>query len=155
AATSLDAYARYKDELGLMDFIDQEVLALQELRRSERARAAVRSRFRLLAVDEFQDTSPIQLALFLALGELVVDLLWLGEPKHALYSVGDADPELMVGVLRAIRAGTSALGEGTVDDFEHSWRSQDQVLELVGQVFPRIFPHRPREQVVLSAAPEA
>ncbi len=155
AATSLDAYARYKDELGLMDFIDQEVLALEVLRRSERARAAVRSRFRLLAVDEFQDTSPIQLALFLALGELVEDLIWVGDPKQAIYSFRDADPELMLGVLREIRAGSSALGQGTVADLEHSWRSQDQVLELVNHVFPRIFPHLPREQVVLTAAPEA
>src|SRR5699024_3884333 len=91
----------------------------------------------------------------LALGELVEDLIWVGDPKQAIYSFRDADPELMLGVLREIRAGTSALGEGTVDDLEHSWRSQDQVLELVGQVFPRIFPHLPREQVVLSAAPEA
>src|SRR5699024_9816849 len=94
AATSLDAYARYKDELGLMDFIDQEVLALQVLRRSERARAAVRSRFRLLAVDEFQDTSPIQLALFLALGELAEDLIWLGDPTQAIYSFRAACPAL-------------------------------------------------------------
>lgn len=155
AATSLDAYARYKDELGLMDFIDQEVLALEVLRRSERARTAVRSRFRLLAVDEFQDTSPIQLALFLALGELVEDLIWVGDPKQAIYSFRDADPELMLGVLEEIRAGSSALGEGTVDDLTHSWRSQDPVLELVNRVFPQIFPGLPREQVVLSAAPEA
>ncbi|MDN5820298.1 MAG: UvrD-helicase domain-containing protein [Brachybacterium sp.] len=155
AATSLDAYARYKDELGLMDFIDQEVLALEVLRRSERARTAVRSRFRLLAVDEFQDTSPIQLALFLALGELVEDLIWVGDPKQAIFSFRDADPDLMLGVLDEIRAGSSALGEGTVDDLKHSWRSQDQVLELVNQVFPRIFPTLPREQVVLTAAPEA
>ncbi|MGO2191952.1 MAG: UvrD-helicase domain-containing protein [Brachybacterium sp.] len=155
AATSLDAYARYKDELGLMDFVDQEVLALEVLRRSERARTAVRSRFRLLAVDEFQDTSPIQLALFLALGELIEDLIWVGDPKQAIYSFRDADPDLMLGVLREIRAGSSTLGEGTVDDLKHSWRSQDPVLELVNQVFPQIFPKLPREQVVLTAAPAA
>ncbi|MGY5764252.1 UvrD-helicase domain-containing protein [Brachybacterium sp. DNPG3] len=155
AATSLDAYARYKDELGLMDFVDQEVLALRVLRESERARQAVRSRFRLLAVDEFQDTSPIQLALFLELATLVEDLLWVGDPKQAIYGFRDADPELMLGILDAIGTGTTALGTGRVEILDRSWRSQDPVLGLVNTLFPRIFRTLDRERVVLEAAEQA
>jgi ATP-dependent helicase/nuclease subunit A len=155
AADSLEAYAQFKNELALMDFIDQEVLALHLLRTSERARYAIGARFRLLAVDEFQDTSPIQLALFLELGRQIEDLIWVGDPKQAIYGFRDADPDLMLGVLDTVSGGTTDLGEGTIRDLEHSWRSQEQVLELVSAVFPQVFPHLPRERVVLTAAPEA
>ncbi|UEJ81930.1 UvrD-helicase domain-containing protein [Brachybacterium halotolerans subsp. kimchii] len=155
AADSLEAYAQFKNELALMDFIDQEVLALHLLRTSERARYAIGARFRLLAVDEFQDTSPIQLALFLELGRQIEDLIWVGDPKQAIYGFRDADPDLMRGVLEAVSEGGTELGEGTIRDLEHSWRSQEQVLDLVSAVFPQVFPDLPRERVVLAAAPEA
>jgi ATP-dependent helicase/nuclease subunit A len=155
AADSLEAYAQYKNELGLMDFIDQEVLALHLLRTSDRARYAIGSRFRLLAVDEFQDTSPIQLALFLELGRQIEDLIWVGDPKQSIYGFRDADPELMLGVLEEVSAGGTEFGEGTIRDLDHSWRSQEQVLSLVSAVFPQVFPDLPRERVELAAAPEA
>lgn len=155
AADSLEAYERYKRELGLIDFIDQEVGALQLLRSSERARTAIRSRFRLLAVDEFQDTSPVQLALFLELSRLVEDRIWVGDPKQAIYGFRDADPSLMLGIVEQIEAGTTALGPGGVENLEHSWRSQECVLDLVNAVFPQVFADLPRERVAITAAPEA
>ena len=155
AAQSLDSYQRYKDELGLIDFIDQEVRTLELVRDSARAREAIRSRFRLLAVDEFQDTSPVQLALFLELSRLIDDKIWVGDPKQAIYGFRDADPALMLGIIEQIETGTTELGAGEVSALEHSWRSQEPVLELVSAVFPRVFPQLPRERVVLTAAPEA
>ncbi|GAA1487837.1 UvrD-helicase domain-containing protein [Brachybacterium sacelli] len=155
AADSLDAYARYKRDLGLIDFIDQEVGALELLRGSERVREVVRSRFRLLAVDEFQDTSPVQLALFLELSLLIEDKVWVGDPKQAIYGFRDADPSLMLGIIEQLEAGTTALGSGRIENLEHSWRSQDEVLALVSEVFPRVFTDSPRERVVLGAAPAA
>lgn len=155
AADSLDAYARYKDELGLMDFIDQEVLALRLLRERPRVREVIAARVRLLAVDEFQDTSPVQLALFLELAGLVEDLIWVGDPKQAIYGFREADPELMRGILDLVTGGGTALGEAVAEDLRESWRSQEPVLDLVGAVFPAVFPELPREQVVLEAAPGA
>ena len=155
AADSLDSYQRYKDELGLIDFIDQEVRTLELVRSSERVRETIRSRFRLLAVDEFQDTSPVQLALFLELSLLIDDKIWVGDPKQAIYGFRDADPTLMLGIIELIEQGTTVLGTGEVSDLEHSWRSQESVLELVSALFPRVFPQLPRERVVLTAAPRA
>ncbi|WP_114854479.1 exodeoxyribonuclease V subunit beta [Brachybacterium sp. YJGR34] len=155
AADSLDAYARYKREAGLIDFIDQEVGALQLLRSSERVRGVIRSRFRLLAVDEFQDTSPVQLALFLELSQLIEDKVWVGDPKQAIYAFRGADPSLMRGIIEQLEAGDSVLGRGVIEDLRHSWRSQDDVLSLVTAIFPQIFPELPRERVVLEAAPAA
>src|SRR5689334_23403161 len=51
--------------------LDQEVLALRLLRRDD-VRAELRGQLDLVLVDEFQDTSPIQLAVFLELGNLEI-----------------------------------------------------------------------------------
>ncbi len=155
AAGSLDAYAQYKDDLGLIDFVDQEVRTLELIRSSPRAQQAVRDRFRLLAVDEFQDTSPVQLELFLELGRLIEDKIWVGDPKQAIYGFRDADPSLMLDVLALLEAGTTEWGKGEITDLTHSWRSQEPVLDLVNAIFPRIFPHMPIERVTLAAAEEA
>jgi ATP-dependent exoDNAse (exonuclease V) beta subunit len=155
AAESLEAYQRFKDELGLIDFIDQEVRTLELVRTSPRAREVIGSRFHLLAVDEFQDTSPVQLALFLELSQLIDDKIWVGDPKQAIYGFRDADPSLMLGIIERIEAGTAGLGDAEVLDLRHSWRSQEPVLDLVTAVFPQVFPELPRERVVTTAAPEA
>ena len=155
AAESLEAYQAYKDELGLIDFIDQEVRTLALVRDSARARQVIRSRFRLLAVDEFQDTSPVQLALFLALSELIEDKIWVGDPKQAIYGFRDADPALMLGIIQQIETGGTDLGTARIEDLEHSWRSQEPVLGLVNEVFPQVFPELPRKRVVMDAAPQA
>jgi ATP-dependent exoDNAse (exonuclease V) beta subunit len=155
AAESLEAYQRFKDDLGLIDFIDQEVRTLELVRTSERAREVIRTRFGLLAVDEFQDTSPVQLALFLELSQLVHDTIWVGDPKQAIYGFRDADPSLMLGIIAEIERGTAGLGDAEVLDLRHSWRSQEEVLSLVDAVFPQVFPDLPRERVVTTAAPKA
>src|SRR5699024_7675896 len=112
----------------------------------------IRSRFRLLAVDEFQDTSPVQLALFLALSELVEDKIWVGDPKQAIYGFRDADPALMLGIIGELDSGRTNLGAAAVRDLEHSWRSQQPVLDLVNAVLPQVFPELPRHRVVMDAA---
>src|SRR5699024_2049438 len=77
AIASLSAYEEHKNTLGVMDFVDQEVRALDLLRTNERVRASIASRYRLLAVDEFQDSSPIQLAIFMELADLVDEVIWV------------------------------------------------------------------------------
>src|SRR5699024_3931551 len=62
---------------------------------------------------------------------------------------------LMLGIIEQITAGGTDLGTGQVRDLEHSWRSQQPVLDLVGEIFPQVFPDLPRERVVMTAAPLA
>lgn len=154
AADSLDAYARYKQELGLIDFVDQEVLTLRLVREDERVRSALRSRFRLLAVDEFQDTSPVQLDLFLALAELVEEVVWVGDPKQAIYGFRGTDPALMRHVVDRIEQGGERWGVGRSLTLTESWRSGQAVLDLAGTVFSRLFSDMPRDRVVLGIPEE-
>lgn len=139
AADSLDAYETYKRELGLIDFIDQEVRALRLLQGSPRVRDSIASRYRLLAVDEFQDTSPVQLALFLELSQLIEEKIWVGDPKQAIYGFRDADPRLMQDIIAALEGGGTVFGTGEVQNLSHSWRSQKLLVEFSNALFTPVF----------------
>src|SRR3546814_3274113 len=82
AADGLDAYQSWKAARGLVDFTDQEALALQVLS-DPKLRARVRERVERVFVDEFQDSSPLQVALFKTLSEIVDASTWVGDPKQA------------------------------------------------------------------------
>ncbi|GAA4528557.1 UvrD-helicase domain-containing protein [Brachybacterium paraconglomeratum] len=139
AADSLDAYETYKRELGLIDFIDQEVQALRLLQDSPRVRESIASRYRLLAVDEFQDTSPVQLALFLELSQLIEEKIWVGDPKQAIYGFRDADPRLMQDIIAALEGGGTVFGTGEVKNLSHSWRSQKLLVDFSNALFTPVF----------------
>src|SRR5690606_626595 len=69
ASDALAAYQEHKRATGAIDFVDQEALALVLLRRPD-VQEALRGQLDLVLVDEFQDTSPIQLAVFIELARL-------------------------------------------------------------------------------------
>ncbi|PCC55784.1 exonuclease V subunit beta [Brevibacterium aurantiacum] len=154
AIASLDAYEEHKNRLGVMDFVDQEVRALDLLRTNDRVRRSVASKFRLLAVDEFQDSSPIQLAIFVELAELVDEVVWVGDRKQAIYGFRGADPELMNDVFSALIDGQTELGTATTENLGASWRSTDPPLELSNAIFSSVFADQPEDEVVLSIPPQ-
>ena len=67
AAEALQEYDEYKKAWGLIDFVDQESKVLELLEGNPDFGRLLRDRLTQVLVDEFQDTSPIQLALFLKL----------------------------------------------------------------------------------------
>lgn len=150
AIASLSAYEEHKNTLGVMDFVDQEVRALDLLRTNERVRASIASRYRLLAVDEFQDSSPIQLAIFMELADLVDEVIWVGDRKQAIYGFRGADPELMNDVFSALIDGKTELGKATSENLGASWRSTEPALELSNTIFSSVFADQKEDEVVLS-----
>jgi ATP-dependent helicase/nuclease subunit A len=100
------AIAEEKRRRGLVDFDDLLLFARDLLRHSAPARAHFRTRFRVLAVDEFQDTDPLQMEIVYRLsaaegGEkdwrtIVPEpgrLLLVGDPKQSIYRFRRADVE--------------------------------------------------------------
>ncbi|MDO5724472.1 MAG: UvrD-helicase domain-containing protein [Flaviflexus sp.] len=145
AAEALEHYAEVKRSSGFMDFTDQEVLALQLLDQP-RVRESIRSRYTFLAVDEFQDTSPIQLALFTKLRSLLTDVIWVGDPKQSIYGFRGTDPELMNAIVRQLREGKI---DGELRLLAESWRSTRPVIELSNKIFTRMFTDMPAESIEL------
>lgn len=133
AAKALRTYERFKAERGLMDFVDQEQKVLHLLELPEVA-ASIAEELDLLLVDEFQDTSPIQLGVFLKLAALAKKSVWVGDVKQAIYGFRGCDPELMNAVVRGLRAGG-----GAIEVLGSSYRSRPQLVALTNALFVPAF----------------
>jgi ATP-dependent exoDNAse (exonuclease V) beta subunit len=128
AANAMAVFARLKRERGVIDFVDQELLLLQALRQQS-VEDAIRDELELLMVDEFQDTSPIQLALFSRLALLAKETVWVGDVKQAIYGFRGSDTALMQSVLDAL----PAMG-ATRSELPNSYRSRPELVDLVDLV---------------------
>ncbi len=145
AAQAMTTYQEYKSARGLIDFVDQEAMFLDALR-LPRVRERLREDFDVLLVDEFQDTSPVQLAIFLALSELLPHSVWVGDPKQSVFQFRGADPALMSHALAAL--GSSARG-GVL---RTSYRSRPSLVAYTNAFFTRAFAGaHPAEEVELQA----
>ena len=133
AADAMAAYQAMKTRLGLIDFVDQERELLRALELPAVCKV-LEDELDLLMVDEFQDTSPIQLALFLKLSELATKVIWVGDMKQSIYGFRGSDPSLMLGVIDAMKERGMS-----IDTLPYSWRSRHELVELVNQVFVPAF----------------
>lgn len=139
-----EKFGELKRESGAADFADLEKEALDLLTHSEEVRSILTDEIDLLVVDEFQDTSPIQLALFSRLAECAKRVVWVGDVKQAIYGFRGADPELIISaVAGAEKAGT--LGQ--------SWRSSPDLVKFVNELFAKPFADHlglPSDEVILT-----
>jgi ATP-dependent helicase/nuclease subunit A len=145
AAAALTSYGAIKREMGALDFADQEHELLSLLDHEDVA-AVLSEELDLLMVDEFQDTSPIQLALFLKLARFAKRVYWVGDIKQAIYGFRGSDTELMLAVLKAL----PGLG-GTKEVLPWSWRSRPELVRVISAVFSEAFSNSlTKEEIALS-----
>jgi ATP-dependent helicase/nuclease subunit A len=149
AADGLTAYQEHKRERGVIDFVDQETLALALLRRPDVC-ADLAGQLDLVLIDEFQDTSPLQLAIFLELARLAKESVWVGDPKQAIYGFRGTDPALMDAAIESLTSPTSdpelvreaveAVARiGTLETLGVSYRSRPGLVKLTSDIFERAF----------------
>lgn len=133
-------YLAYKTERGLLDFTDLEVEFLRLLRGDLAEELA--ADFDLVVVDEFQDTNPLQLAIFTRLRQLTPESYWVGDEKQSIFGFRGTDARLMHEVwLRSDPDERRVL--------ETNYRSRPGLVDFVNRVFVPIFgedaklsPHR-------------
>jgi len=100
----VEAYQARKAEVGALDFEDLLVCARDLLRDVEEVRRAFQARFRVIFVDEFQDTDPLQAEILMLLSAddpkvrsyrdvrpIPGKLFFVGDPKQAIYRFRRAD----------------------------------------------------------------
>ncbi len=139
---ALQEFERYKKSRGLIDYTDMEALVNGLLDQPE-VKSVLLEELDLLMVDEFQDTSPIQLELFLKLSGLARYSVWVGDPKQSIYGFRGAEPRLMDAIIR--QSG----GIRPENIQEHSWRSREDIVSATNAVFTKAFSDLPPEQVAL------
>lgn len=146
-AACLDRFADFKRQYGLIDFADQETLVLDLLENNPEFQASITGRIKFMVVDEFQDTSPLQLQLFTKFAELVEKVVWVGDSKQAIYEFRGTDPELM-------KAVAAHVDESNKEHLRHSWRSKEAVIDLSNAISLAMFPELGEDEVRLTV-PEA
>jgi ATP-dependent exoDNAse (exonuclease V) beta subunit len=139
---AIQEFDRYKKQRGLIDYTDMEVL-VKRLLEHPAVKKVLAEEIDLLMVDEFQDTNPIQLEIFLKLSQLAKFSVWVGDPKQSIYGFRGAEPRLMDAIIR--RAG----GVKPADIQTYSWRSRQDIVYATNALFTRAFPQIPVEQVAL------
>lgn len=144
AIEAIREYDQYKKQRGLIDYIDMEI-HVKRLLANAQVREVLAEEVDLLMVDEFQDTSPIQLEIFLKLSEIAQHSIWVGDPKQSIYGFRGAEPRLMLEIIR--RNG----GVKPEDIQEHSWRSREDIVHLSNALFTKAFSELPAEQIALKA----
>src|SRR5262249_11127168 len=91
-------------------------------------------RVRLVVVDEFQDTTPLQLALFLRLHRLGARSVWVGDAKQCIFEYAGADPEL----LEAATAWNARSG-GATERLARNYRSRPERVRACSALFAAAF----------------
>ncbi|MBS0206690.1 MAG: UvrD-helicase domain-containing protein [Planctomycetes bacterium] len=131
AHQTADAYEQAKQAQGLLDFDDLLLRARDLLRDRPDVRERVAGGIRLLMVDEFQDTDPVQADVVRMLcGEALTAgrLFLVGDAKQSIYRFRRADP----GVFDRLRHEIPPTGRLPLSV---NFRSQPAVLNFVNHLF--------------------
>lgn len=133
ARVGLERFAEWKATRRVVDYVDMVDIALH-LVELPSVGAELESRLRLVVVDEFQDTSPIQLALFTRLHRLAGRSVWVGDRKQCIFEYAGADPALMDAVLR-----WCSVSGGRTDQLPSNYRSRRELVDVVSMLFGSAF----------------
>ncbi len=144
-AGMLDRFARAKRDEALLDFNDLLLKARDLLRDNKRARSDLQRRFRMILVDECQDTDPLQteIALFLAEDGATADtwrearpapgkLMFVGDPKQSIYRFRRADIEMYEEAKAVVREA------GELANITQNFRSTPTCIGWVNAVFAEL-----------------
>ncbi len=132
---------QHKNAKGWLSFQDIETLALQKISNPTASLRNYLNRFSHLLVDEFQDTSPIQITILETLRAALqgskknLRLFCVGDPKQSIYRFRQVDVKL---IERTEKKILEAGGERFY--FSENYRSTPAILKLVNQFSDSAFP---------------
>ena len=139
-ALDFDAeFCREKRALGFVDYSDLEHLAAQLLIEDGQPTALAReisSHYTEIMVDEYQDVSRVQEAIFKAVSCDGKKLFMVGDVKQSIYSFRLADPDIFNEKLQNFReASLAAPGEERKILLRENFRSGNNIIQCVNAVF--------------------
>ncbi|WP_149955338.1 ATP-dependent helicase [Zafaria cholistanensis] len=128
-------YAEEKRRRGVLDYGDLVALAARIARTVPAAGAAERSRFKVVLLDEFQDTSHAQMVLFSCLYGGGHAVTAVGDPNQSIYGFrGASAGQLFRFPQEFPSAGPGGLAPAEVAFLTTAWRNSINVLEAANAV---------------------
>jgi exodeoxyribonuclease V beta subunit len=121
---------------GFDDLILNVSDALKSADRSNAFAEAVRGRYQVALIDEFQDTDPAQYHIFSALfgpaaGENCGRLTLIGDPKQAIYAFRGGD----IATYLKAKKDIAAHSNGHLFTMDTNWRSSPNMVSAVNSIF--------------------
>jgi exodeoxyribonuclease V beta subunit len=121
-----DEVERRKRRMRVLTYDDLQTRLAAALR-DPHATDRLRDRFRVVMVDEFQDTDPVQWDIVrTAFGDGATTLVLIGDPKQAIYAFRGADVHTYL---------TAASDAGTVATLDRNWRSDRALVDAYDALF--------------------
>ena len=157
-----EEFKRFKEEHHLIDFVDMETRFL-ELLDKEEVQQDIRNTYKYVFVDEFQDSSPLQVKIFDKLSEIVGrdecddfvvaigtgkdanefhihNSIWVGDFKQAIYGFRGADTDLTKAVADIIaQKQTSSPKQFKIHTLKKSFRSLENIVNFTNELFVPAF----------------
>lgn len=145
--THLDKYKKANHVISFND-MEKVFLAMLTDNKYVEVQNEIAETVKLLMVDEFQDSNPIQLKIFNRISELIApnggECVWVGDPKQAIYGFRGSDAEFVSKILK--RFTFSADGKYHKEEFPDrfylatdqlgkSWRSRPELVKFANGIF--------------------
>ncbi|MBN1437267.1 MAG: helicase-exonuclease AddAB subunit AddA [Sedimentisphaerales bacterium] len=136
-------YRQIKKDLNALDYADLEHYALQlltaapETPESPNVASILRSRFRYVFVDEYQDINPVQDAIISQITRSD-NLFTVGDIKQSIYGFRGSDPTIFAHNLQNASRETINSDQTRLIDLNINFRSNPNILNFVNAVFSRI-----------------
>ena len=127
-------FALFKREKNLLDYNDMEKY-MRQLLLNKNVVSEISHSYRYLFVDEFQDSSPIQVKIFDALSELMEHSFWVGDCKQSIYGFRSSDIDMVNAVVDRVMH-TDGCDTYSLDK---CWRSLPDIVEVNNKVFTQTF----------------
>ena len=134
-----DGFNDFKAKRHIIDYNDMERLFLELLEKPQ-VKKEIEGTYKLMMVDEFQDSSPIQLEIFKHLSDMMKQSYWVGDPKQSIYGFRGADVELVNDITMQFYDETRDPSlRLTHDKLPNSWRTREPLVNLANDCFARAF----------------
>ena len=140
-AALVQHFAHARHRTGSLEFHDMVYLT-QQLVKNPSVRAKLHDQYRVIFVDEFQDTDPAQLDIVTAIARGSGDtprsghLFMVGDPKQSIYKFRNADIDTYVAARTSAAARDAEHG---VKQLSRNFRSSQSVVAAVNELYGQLF----------------
>lgn len=138
-----EGYEKEKRRRGIVDFPDQEHLALKLLYDFEKGAptdtaADVSRRYREILVDEYQDVNAVQELIFSSITKSGRNLFMVGDVKQSIYRFRMADPTIFLAKYTSFRDYAEDIREPFKVLLPTNFRSEKSILDAVNYIFANL-----------------
>ncbi|WP_243058094.1 ATP-dependent DNA helicase [Nocardioides sp. SR21] len=147
----VEAYRALKSHLGLMDFSDQIALAARLAQDCPEVGEAERAKYRIVLLDEYQDTSVAQALMLSRLFGEGHPVTAVGDPNQAIYGWRGASVSNILEFAQDFPAND---GPGTTYPLTVNRRSDERILATANHLAAQLYAERP-DLLPLEPKPDA